>query len=182
MREMPLALRLPAEIVARLDALQEPLAADAETAMLLGGVSRSAAIRLAIVEGLRVVEARYGLRKAQARTPTAPPPPQPPASTAAAPTTLSATARALTETQRETLYRLRAQPLHIRAARAPVGHDGILAADAKRMIDARLAERGFTDAADRRRLHISPLGLRVLAELKAAAEAGRDDVVRCSNV
>ena len=58
--ESPVTLRLPADLVARIDALLPKIGADSDTAALLGGVSRSSALRLVIVEGLRVLEGRYG--------------------------------------------------------------------------------------------------------------------------
>lgn len=49
----------------RLDALVPVIAADSDAATLLGGVSRSSVTRLALVEGVRVLERRYqaGQRK-----------------------------------------------------------------------------------------------------------------------
>jgi hypothetical protein len=58
--ESPVTLRLPVDLVARIDALLPKIVADSDTATLLGGVSRSSALRLVIVEGLRVLEGRYG--------------------------------------------------------------------------------------------------------------------------
>jgi len=58
--ESPVTLRLPVDLVARIDALLPRIAGDSDTATLLGGVSRSSALRLVIVEGLRVLERRYG--------------------------------------------------------------------------------------------------------------------------
>jgi hypothetical protein len=52
-------LRLPVDLVARVDALLPAVARDSDTATLLGGVSRSALLRLVIVEGMRVLELRY---------------------------------------------------------------------------------------------------------------------------
>jgi hypothetical protein len=57
--ESPVTLRLPVDLVARVDALLPAVARDSDTATLLGGVSRSALLRLVIVEGMRVLEARY---------------------------------------------------------------------------------------------------------------------------
>jgi hypothetical protein len=58
--ESPVTLRLPVDLVARIDALLPKIVADSDMAALLGGVSRSSALRLVIVEGLRVLEGRYG--------------------------------------------------------------------------------------------------------------------------
>jgi hypothetical protein len=58
--ESPVTLRLPADIVGRIDALVPAVARDSDTATLLGGVSRSAVLRLVVVEGVRVLEGRYG--------------------------------------------------------------------------------------------------------------------------
>lgn len=57
--EAPITLRLPTELLARIDALQAPVAADSSTATLLGGVSRSSVLRAVIVAGLDVLERRY---------------------------------------------------------------------------------------------------------------------------
>ena len=57
--ESPVTLRLPVDLVARVDALLPAVARDSDTATLLGGVSRSALLRLIIVEGMRVLELRY---------------------------------------------------------------------------------------------------------------------------
>lgn len=57
--ESPVTLRLPVDLVARVDALLPAVARDSDTATLLGGVSRSAVLRLVIVEGMRVLELRY---------------------------------------------------------------------------------------------------------------------------
>ena len=64
--ESPVTLRLGADIVGRLDALLEKVAADSDTATLLGGVSRSSVVRLALLEGVRVLERRYGKRNRRA--------------------------------------------------------------------------------------------------------------------
>jgi hypothetical protein len=58
--DAPVTLRLHPDIIERLDALQPKIAADSDTATLLGGVSRSSVTRLALVEGVRVLEKRYG--------------------------------------------------------------------------------------------------------------------------
>ena len=58
--DSPVTLRLPVDLVARVDALLPAVARDSDTATLLGGVSRCALLRLVIVEGMRVLEARYG--------------------------------------------------------------------------------------------------------------------------
>lgn len=57
--ESPMSLRLPVDLVARVDALLPEVARDSDTATLLGGVSRSALLRLVIVEGMRLLEIRY---------------------------------------------------------------------------------------------------------------------------
>ena len=57
--ESPITLRLPTDILERLDAVAPAIGKDSDTAALLGGVSRSSVVRLAIVEGLRVLERRY---------------------------------------------------------------------------------------------------------------------------
>lgn len=57
--ETPVTLRLPVDLVARVDALLALVAQDSDTATLLGGVSRSAVLRLVIVEGMRMLERRY---------------------------------------------------------------------------------------------------------------------------
>lgn len=57
--ESPIALRLPADLLARVDGLVDPVAADADTATLLGGVTRSAVLRYALLEGVKTLERRY---------------------------------------------------------------------------------------------------------------------------
>jgi len=55
-----LSMRLPADLVARLDALAEALQQDDRLRAVSGGkVSRSAALRLAMVEGIDVLEEKY---------------------------------------------------------------------------------------------------------------------------
>ena len=57
--ETPVVLRLPPDLVARIDALMPAVRADTTTATLLGRLSRSALYRLAMLEGLKVLERRY---------------------------------------------------------------------------------------------------------------------------
>jgi len=52
-------LRLPPELVRRIDALMPSVMSDTTTATLLGRLSRSALYRLVLLEGLKVVERRY---------------------------------------------------------------------------------------------------------------------------
>ncbi len=58
--EAPVVLRLPPELVKRIDALLPSVTADTVTATMLGRLSRSALYRLVLLEGLRVLERRYG--------------------------------------------------------------------------------------------------------------------------
>jgi len=57
--ETPVVLRLPPELVRRIDALMPSVMSDTTTATLLGRLSRSALYRLVLLEGLKVVERRY---------------------------------------------------------------------------------------------------------------------------
>jgi predicted DNA-binding protein len=60
MTEVPTSVRLPNELIRRLDALAKRMSKDPRTAALAGAeVSRAAALRLAIAEGIEVLEARY---------------------------------------------------------------------------------------------------------------------------
>jgi hypothetical protein len=58
--ESPVTLRLPAELLERIDALVPKVAADSDVATMLGGVSKSAVIRYALLEGVKVLEKRHG--------------------------------------------------------------------------------------------------------------------------
>lgn len=51
-------LRLPESLLLRADALVEALVENGETAMLLGRLSRSSVLRLAVLRGLEVLEAQ----------------------------------------------------------------------------------------------------------------------------
>ena len=58
-----LSLRLPADLLDRLDALVPAVDQDSElvaVASAQGAASRSLVLRLALVEGVKVLEARYG--------------------------------------------------------------------------------------------------------------------------
>jgi hypothetical protein len=57
--EAPVVLRLPPELVQRIDALMADVMADVPTRIMLGRLSRSALYRLVLLEGLKVVERRY---------------------------------------------------------------------------------------------------------------------------
>jgi hypothetical protein len=57
--ESPVTLRLPAELLKRIDALVPQVAADSDVATMLGGVSRSAVIRYALLEGVKALERRH---------------------------------------------------------------------------------------------------------------------------
>ncbi len=57
--ETPTTIRLPAEVLARAEDLVEVLQADPE-AIKWGRISRSTVLRLAVVEGLKVLERRHG--------------------------------------------------------------------------------------------------------------------------
>jgi predicted transcriptional regulator len=64
MSEVPTSIRLSEDLVARLDKLAERMSRDPKTAALAGtGISRTAALRLAILEGVEVLEARYGRKR-----------------------------------------------------------------------------------------------------------------------
>lgn len=49
--ENPLSLRIPADRLERIDALVPRIAADSDVATILGGVTRSAVVRYALLEG-----------------------------------------------------------------------------------------------------------------------------------
>lgn len=57
--ETPTTIRLPAEVLTRAEALVEVLQADPE-AVKWGRISRSTVLRLAVVEGLKVLEQKHG--------------------------------------------------------------------------------------------------------------------------
>jgi hypothetical protein len=57
--ESPVTLRLPTDLLKRIDALMPLVAADSDTATMLGGVSRSAVLRYALLEGVKTLEKRY---------------------------------------------------------------------------------------------------------------------------
>jgi len=59
MTDSPVALRLPADLLQRIDALVPLVAGDTDIATLLGGVTRSAVVRYALLEGVKVLEKRY---------------------------------------------------------------------------------------------------------------------------
>jgi hypothetical protein len=59
MTDSPVALRLPADLLQRIDALVPLVAGDTDVATLLGGVTRSAVVRYALLEGVKVLEKRY---------------------------------------------------------------------------------------------------------------------------
>jgi hypothetical protein len=58
--ESPVTIRLPAELLERVDALVPKVAADSDVATMLGGVSKSGVIRYALLEGVKVLEKRHG--------------------------------------------------------------------------------------------------------------------------
>lgn len=58
----PLILRIPAEFVEHIDALVPMIAADSDVATMLGGVTRSAVVRYAPLEGVKSLERRHGKR------------------------------------------------------------------------------------------------------------------------
>jgi len=60
--ESPLTLRIPAELLERIDALLPKVAADSDTATMLGGVTRSAVVRYALLEGVKGLERRHARR------------------------------------------------------------------------------------------------------------------------
>jgi hypothetical protein len=61
--EAVVPIRIPGELLERTDVLGRRILADPETSFLLGRmggkVSRSAVLRLALLEGLKALEARY---------------------------------------------------------------------------------------------------------------------------
>jgi hypothetical protein len=57
--ESPVTLRLPAELLRRIDALVPVVSEDSDTATMLGGVSRSAVLRYALLEGVKSLERHY---------------------------------------------------------------------------------------------------------------------------
>ena len=59
-------VRVPVDVIARVDAMRDVLVGNSEVAILLGRageITRSAVVRLAVVEGLRVLERKYALPK-----------------------------------------------------------------------------------------------------------------------
>lgn len=60
--ETPVSVRLPPKLLKRADALAAKLQKDPEVRML-GRVSRSAVLRLAVLKGLQVLEAEYSSKK-----------------------------------------------------------------------------------------------------------------------
>ena len=59
-KDTPRNVRIPDELWARVEALAERMSADSKAAAIAGGtVSRAAALRLAVVEGVEVLEQRY---------------------------------------------------------------------------------------------------------------------------
>ncbi len=54
-----LSMRVPGDLLQRGDDLVERVAADAELAAVMGRVSRSAILRLALFQGMKVLERRY---------------------------------------------------------------------------------------------------------------------------
>lgn len=58
--ENPVTLRLPADLLRRADALVPVLAKDDATSVLAGMITRSVVLRLAVAEGLQVLEKRHG--------------------------------------------------------------------------------------------------------------------------
>lgn len=60
MSEIPTSVRLPEDLVERLDKLAERMSRDPKAVALAGSsISRAAALRAAIVEGVEVLEAKY---------------------------------------------------------------------------------------------------------------------------
>jgi len=55
----PLSIRLQPSTIERLDALVPKIATDADVEAVMGKVQRSVVLRLALLEGLRVLERRY---------------------------------------------------------------------------------------------------------------------------
>jgi hypothetical protein len=70
-----ITVRLPQSFVDRADALIDNLAKEEES-LLLGRVSRSIVLRLAVLRGLEALEAQVARRNAEPRTPAAKPPPR----------------------------------------------------------------------------------------------------------
>lgn len=60
MTEHPVTIRLPSDLLSRLDALVPHVASDSNTAAMLGGVTRSSVIRYALLEGVKRLEKRHG--------------------------------------------------------------------------------------------------------------------------
>lgn len=60
--ETPLSLRIPVDLLERIDALVPKVAADSNVATMLGGVSRSAVVRYALIEGIKKLETRHARR------------------------------------------------------------------------------------------------------------------------
>ncbi len=54
-----LTMRVPADLLARGDALVPKVAADTDLATTMGRVTRSAVLRLALLEGVKTLERRY---------------------------------------------------------------------------------------------------------------------------
>lgn len=59
MSDTPVSLRVHTRLIADADALVPLLAEDAELATIAGGANRSAVLRLALVEGLKVLRRRW---------------------------------------------------------------------------------------------------------------------------
>lgn len=59
MTETPVSIRVHARLLADADALVPMLADDPELATIAGGANRSAVMRLALVEGLKVLRRRW---------------------------------------------------------------------------------------------------------------------------
>ena len=70
-----ITVRLPQSFVDRADALIDNLAKEEES-LLLGRVSRSIVLRLAVLRGLEALEAQVARRGAEPRVPAAKPPPR----------------------------------------------------------------------------------------------------------
>lgn len=62
MKENMLTLRVPVELIDRLGELVPLVETDADVVAMIGGASRSSVVRLALVEGMRVLERRYAKR------------------------------------------------------------------------------------------------------------------------
>ena len=64
MSEVPTSIRLPADLAERLDKLADRMSKDPKVAALAGTkIKRAAALRLAILEGIEVLEARYARKR-----------------------------------------------------------------------------------------------------------------------